>query len=131
MSYKLSAPSRRHTNSYKWDSAPTADVIPLWVADMDFETYPAITEALQRRVAHGIFGYTLRVGVPMVCKPARLALHPSRHHIHVGRSARHISRHQGAHHARRPGDSAGSGVQLLLFEHTQQRLRDGVQCPYI
>ena len=40
MSYKLSAPSRRHTNSYKWDSAPTADVIPLWVADMDFETYP-------------------------------------------------------------------------------------------
>ena len=49
---------RRGTNSYKWDSAPSADVIPLWVADMDFETYPAITEALQRRVAHGIFGYT-------------------------------------------------------------------------
>lgn len=58
MSYKLSAPSRRGTNSYKWDSAPSDDVIPLWVADMDFETYPAITEALQRRVAHGIFGYT-------------------------------------------------------------------------
>ena len=49
---------RRHTNSYKWDSAPSDDIIPLWVADMDFETYPAITEALQRRVAHGIFGYT-------------------------------------------------------------------------
>lgn len=49
---------RRGTNSYKWDSAPSADVIPLWVADMDFETYPAITEALQCRVAHGIFGYT-------------------------------------------------------------------------
>lgn len=49
---------RRGTNSYKWDSAPSDDVIPLWVADMDFETYPAITEALQRRVAHGIFGYT-------------------------------------------------------------------------
>ena len=58
MSYKLSAPSRRGTNSYKWDSAPSDDIIPLWVADMDFETYPAITEALQRRVAHGIFGYT-------------------------------------------------------------------------
>ncbi len=58
MSYKLSAPSRRGTNSYKWDSAPSDDVIPLWVADMDFETYPAITQALQRRVAHGIFGYT-------------------------------------------------------------------------
>ena len=49
---------RRHTNSYKWDSAPSDDIIPLWVADMDFETYPAITEALQHRVAHGIFGYT-------------------------------------------------------------------------
>ena len=49
---------RRHTNSYKWDSAPEGDIIPLWVADMDFETYPAITEALQRRVAHAIFGYT-------------------------------------------------------------------------
>ena len=49
---------RRGTNSYKWDSTPSADIIPLWVADMDFETYPAITQALQRRVAHGIFGYT-------------------------------------------------------------------------
>ena len=49
---------RSNTNSYKWDSAPSADIIPLWVADMDFETYPAITAALQRRVAHGIFGYT-------------------------------------------------------------------------
>ena len=49
---------RRHTNSYKWDSAPGDDIIPLWVADMDFETYPGITKALQKRVAHGIFGYT-------------------------------------------------------------------------
>lgn len=49
---------RRGTNSYKWDEAPSDNIIPLWVADMDFETYPAITEALQRRVAHAIFGYT-------------------------------------------------------------------------
>lgn len=49
---------RRATDSYKWDSAPSDDIIPLWVADMDFMTYPGITEALQRRVAHGIFGYT-------------------------------------------------------------------------
>ena len=46
------------TNSYKWDSAPATDIIPLWVADMDFVTYPGIIEALQRRVRHGIFGYT-------------------------------------------------------------------------
>ena len=50
--------NRRGTNSYKWDSAAKADVLPLWVADMDFRTAPAITEALSRRVSHGIFGYT-------------------------------------------------------------------------
>lgn len=48
---------RRATNSYKWDSAPE-DVLPMWVADMDFRTAPAIIDALQKRVAHGIFGYT-------------------------------------------------------------------------
>lgn len=59
MEYDFSRPTdRRGTDSYKWDSAPEADIIPLWVADMDFETFPTITEALQRRVAHGIFGYT-------------------------------------------------------------------------
>ncbi|WP_294609827.1 MalY/PatB family protein [uncultured Bacteroides sp.] len=48
---------RRGTNSYKWDSAADADVLPLWVADMDFRTAPAVVEALKRRVEHGIFGY--------------------------------------------------------------------------
>lgn len=48
---------RRGTNSYKWDSAPEG-VLPMWVADMDFRTAPAIIDALQKRVAHGIFGYT-------------------------------------------------------------------------
>ena len=48
---------RRGTDSYKWDSAAEG-VLPLWVADMDFRTAPAITDVLQRRVAHGIFGYT-------------------------------------------------------------------------
>lgn len=51
--------SRRHTCSYKWDSAPSdeKEVLPLWVADMDFRTAPVIVEALERRVRHGIFGY--------------------------------------------------------------------------
>lgn len=48
---------RRATNSYKWDSAPEG-VLPMWVADMDFRTAPDIIDALQKRVAHGIFGYT-------------------------------------------------------------------------
>ena len=47
---------RRGTNSYKWDEEP--DALPLWVADMDFEVAPAITDALRQRVDHAIFGYT-------------------------------------------------------------------------
>lgn len=49
---------RRGTDSYKWDSAKSEDVLPMWVADMDFRTAPAIVDALERRVKHGIFGYT-------------------------------------------------------------------------
>lgn len=49
---------RRGTNSYKWDTVKDEDVLPMWVADMDFRTAPAIVGALQKRVEHGIFGYT-------------------------------------------------------------------------
>lgn len=51
-------PSRRNTDCVKWDEMPDPEVIPLWVADMDFKTAPVITEALERRVEHGVFGYT-------------------------------------------------------------------------
>lgn len=50
---------RRGSNSYKWDEAPDDEVIPLWVADMDFRVAPAIEAALKKRVEHGVFGYTL------------------------------------------------------------------------
>ena len=50
--------SRRGTNSYKWDSTDDKDVLPMWVADMDFQTAPCIINALKKRVDHGIFGYT-------------------------------------------------------------------------
>lgn len=49
---------RENSNSYKWDSATEDNVLPMWVADMDFRTAPAIIEALIRRAHHGIFGYT-------------------------------------------------------------------------
>lgn len=49
---------RRGTNSYKWDTAREDDILPMWVADMDFRTAPAVLEALRKRVEHGIFGYT-------------------------------------------------------------------------
>ena len=51
--------NRRGTNSYKWDLAKDDGVIPMWVADMDFEVAPAIAAALRRRVEHPVFGYTL------------------------------------------------------------------------
>ena len=49
---------RQGTNCYKYDTMPNEDTIPLWVADMDFETAPCITAALRRRMNHGCFGYT-------------------------------------------------------------------------
>ncbi len=51
---------RRGTFSLKWDNmvAGTPEAIPLWVADMDFASPPAVTAALAERVKHPIFGYT-------------------------------------------------------------------------
>lgn len=49
-------PDRRGSGSLKWDVG--AGELPMWVADMDFPTCPAVREALAARVAHGVFGYT-------------------------------------------------------------------------
>ena len=49
---------RRGTGCVKWDESSTPDVIPLWVADMDFKAAPAIQEAIKKRAEHGVFGYT-------------------------------------------------------------------------
>jgi cystathionine beta-lyase len=54
-------PDRRSTESVKWGFFP-ADVLPMWVADMDFVSPPEVIAALQERVEHGVFGY------PMVTK---------------------------------------------------------------
>ena len=51
-------PDRHGTSSSKWEKYGQRDVIPLWVADMDFRTAPCVIEALSERVRHGIFGYT-------------------------------------------------------------------------
>src|SRR5882757_3086855 len=50
-------PERRDTDSQKWQKYPGRDILPLWVADMDFRSSPAIIAALHERVEHGIFGY--------------------------------------------------------------------------
>jgi cysteine-S-conjugate beta-lyase len=49
---------RGNTGSEKWDKYKGRDIIPLWVADMDFRSPPAVIEALHERVSHGVFGYT-------------------------------------------------------------------------
>lgn len=51
--------NRRSTNCVKWDELEDPEVLPMWVADMDFETAPCILQALQERMKHGCFGYTL------------------------------------------------------------------------
>jgi cystathionine beta-lyase len=51
------APARRGTDSQKWQRYAGRDVLPLWVADMDFRSPPAVVEALRARIDHGVFGY--------------------------------------------------------------------------
>ncbi|MBR1868538.1 MAG: pyridoxal phosphate-dependent aminotransferase [Bacteroidales bacterium] len=51
------APVRRGTDCVKWDTLPEG-VIPMWVADMDFETAPCVRKAVMERAAHGVYGYT-------------------------------------------------------------------------
>ncbi|MBW2648212.1 MAG: PatB family C-S lyase [Deltaproteobacteria bacterium] len=63
MIYDFDRPvDRRGTNSLKWDMYKGKEIIPLWVADMDFRVSPAIIRALQAHIDHGVFGYTLAPG---------------------------------------------------------------------
>jgi cystathionine beta-lyase len=49
---------RQDTASEKWEKYRGRDIIPMWVADMDFRSPPVVLEALRRRTEHGVFGYT-------------------------------------------------------------------------
>ncbi len=73
--------ARRGSGCYKWDMVPD-DVLPAWVADMDFEVAPAIKEALMRRVEHGVFGYEL---VPEAYYDAVIGWFARRHGWHIDR----------------------------------------------
>jgi len=77
---------RRGTSSTKWDcdirervmdiDYPLGELLPLWVADMDFEAAPKIREALAEKVRHGIFGYTM---IPDSCYEAIIEWEEKRH----------------------------------------------------
>ena len=56
--YNFDKPINRfNCNSYKWNVKENE--LPLWVADMDFETAPCVKAAIQKRAAHGIYGYSI------------------------------------------------------------------------
>ena len=69
---------RRNTNSLKWDV--DENVLPMWVADMDFKTAPEIIEAIQEKVAKGILGYTI---VPDAWYQAISNWWERRHHFQI------------------------------------------------
>lgn len=54
---------RRNTKCIKWDTwkkeGKPKDILPLWVADMDFETLPEVTEAIIERAKHAVYGYSM------------------------------------------------------------------------
>lgn len=75
---------RRGTGSYKWDTPETPDTLPMWVADMDFRTAPAIVNALRKRAEHGIFGYAK---LPRAYYDAVCGWFERRHHWHMRRES--------------------------------------------
>lgn len=70
--------NRRNTNSLKWDVGE--GVLPMWVADMDFEAAPEIRSAIEKRAEHGIFGYTV---IPDEWYSAYIGWWSRRHHFEI------------------------------------------------
>ena len=85
---------RRGTNSYKWDLVKEEGVIPMWVADMDFQTAPCVMEHTERLDS-----------------------------LHIRRSASHLLLSESNLYARRESAGTNPSVQLLLLLHQKQRLR--------
>ncbi len=72
--------NRRGTACVKWDTCPDEEVIPMWIADMDFEVAPKIVDALRRRVEHKIYGYNI---VPESYYTAVVNWFARRHAFHI------------------------------------------------
>lgn len=73
---------RQGSGSVKWDSVENPSILPMWVADMDFRAAPAIIDALQKRVEHGIFGYAK---VPDAYYEATVNWFSRKHSFHIER----------------------------------------------
>ena len=74
--------NRRQTNSIKYDREKAQDprIIPMWVADMDFETLPEVKVALTKRAQHGIFGYAIPTDSYY---QSVISWMKDRHHFHI------------------------------------------------
>ena len=75
---------RRGTSSVKWDKYEGRDILPLWVADMDFRAPPPVIEALKKRIEHGIFGYT---HAPDELTGIVISMLEAKYGWHIGRDA--------------------------------------------
>lgn len=75
---------RRGSGCAKWDSIGSSELLPMWVADMDFETAPVVKAALHKRVDHGVFGYT---HVPDSYYKALIDWYHRRHGADISREA--------------------------------------------
>lgn len=85
MKYNFDEPVvRRGTNCVKWDETADPNIIPMWVADMDFRVAPAIQKALEDRVAHGVFGYNI---VPESYYEAVISWFRRRHQWEISRES--------------------------------------------
>ncbi len=73
---------RHNTHSVKWDQCPSDDVIPMWIADMDFKAAPCIMDALKQRLEHGVFGYA---NVPEEFYTSIINWFDRRHNWHINR----------------------------------------------
>jgi cystathionine beta-lyase len=73
---------RRNTACLKWNKYKGRDILPMWVADMDFKSPPSVLKALHERVEHGIFGYAVTpqalidITVDMLFKQHGWQVHP-------------------------------------------------------
>lgn len=77
MPYNFDEPvNRKNTHSLKWDVKEQE--LPMWVADMDFQTAPEIQEAIRERAVHGVFGYSI---VPEKWYQAYMGWWERRHHF--------------------------------------------------
>lgn len=73
---------RRGSNSVKWDSDKCPEMLPMWVADMDFRLAPKIKEAVARRLEQGVFGYAR---VPDTFYDAVIHWFERRHQVQIQR----------------------------------------------